>query len=96
MPDPKSLRIGDRIRILRVPQCDLKQRERELSENTELAGWTADTIERIIEQTPVVSVSRIDEDGSVWYDTSIVGRDGCEEQHSLIVYEDDTWERLAT
>ena len=32
----------------------------------ELAGWTADTIERIIEQTPVVQVERVDDDGCVW------------------------------
>lgn len=94
MPDPKILRIGDRIRILCVPPSDLQQREREIAEKTEMAGWTADSIERIISQTPVVSISRIDEDGSVWYDASIVGPDGQEELHSLIVYDDDTWERL--
>ena len=93
MPDPKTLRIGDRIRILRVPQNDLQQRERELAEKTEIAGWTADSIERIITQTPVVSISRIDEDGCVWYDASIIGPDGQEEEHSLIVYDDDTWDR---
>ena len=94
MPDPKTLRIGDRIRILRVPQNDLQQRERELAEKTEMPAWTADSIERIIEQTSVVSISRIDEDGCVWYDASIIGPDGKEEEHSLIVYNDDTWERF--
>lgn len=93
MPDPKTLKIGDRIRILRVPLSDLQQRERELAKKTEMAGWTADSIERIIEQSPVVSISRIDEDGCVWYDASIIGLDGQEENHSLIVYDDDTWER---
>ncbi len=43
----------DRIRILRVPEADLRQREREIEEGTERAGWTADTIERIIESQPV-------------------------------------------
>lgn len=96
MPDPKTLKIGDRIRILRVPAKDLQQRERELAEKTEMAGWTADSIERIIEQSPVVSISRIDEYDCVWYDASITGPDGIEEEHSLIVYNDDTWERLDT
>jgi hypothetical protein len=96
MPDPTKLKIGDRIRILRVPENDLQQRERELAANTEMAGWTADSIERIIEQTPVVRISRIDEYGCVWYDASIVGLDGRQEEHSLIVYDDNTWERVDT
>lgn len=96
MPDPKTLKIGDRIRILRVPTADLQQRERELAEGTQMPGWTADSIEGVIEQSPVVSISRIDVYGCVWYDASIIGPDGIEEQHSLIVYDDDTWERLDT
>ncbi|TWU18559.1 hypothetical protein [Allorhodopirellula heiligendammensis] len=94
MPDPKTLQVGDRIQILRVPENDLRQRERELAEKTDMAGWTADSIECIIEQSPVVRVSRIDEYGCVWYDAAVVGPDGVEEEHSLIVYDDDTWERL--
>jgi hypothetical protein len=94
MPDPRSLKIGDRIRILSVPQKDLEQRERELAEKAEMAGWTANSIERIIEQSPVVRISRIDEYGCAWYETSIIGPDGTEENHSLIVYDVDTWERM--
>ena len=94
MPDPRSLTVGDRIRILRVPDNDLQQRERELAEETEMAGWTADSIERIIDQSPIVKITRIDEYGCAWYDALIVGPDGTEEKHSLIVYDDDTWERL--
>lgn len=96
MPDPTSLKVGDRIRILSVPKNDLQQRERELAGNTEMAGWTADSIERIIEQSPIVKISRIDEYGCVWYDATVIGLDGAEEEHSLIVYDDDTWERLDT
>jgi hypothetical protein len=96
MPAPRSLNIGDRTRILRVPENDLRQRERELAEKTEMAGWTADSIERIIEQSPIVTIARIDEYGCVWYDASIIGPEGTEEKHSLIVYDDDTWERLDT
>lgn len=96
MPDPKTCGIGDRIRILRVPTRDLQQRERELAEGTEFPGWTADTIERIIEQSPIVRISRVDEYGCVWFDASIIGPDGTEEEHSLVVYDDDTWERVET
>ena len=63
MPDRTRLKIGDRIRLLRVPQGDLDQRERELRNGAEGAGWTADTIERIIAHDPVVTISSIDEHG---------------------------------
>lgn len=95
MPNPKTLQIGDRIRILRVPENDLDQRANEIASDTEMAGWTADSIERIIAQTPVVQISRIDEYGCVWYETTIIGPDGTAEHHSLIVYDDDTWEHVA-
>jgi len=94
-PDPKTLKIGDRIRILGVPENDVDQRATEIASGTEMAGWTADSIERIIAQTPVVQISEIDEYGCVWYETTIIGSDGTEESHSLIVYDDDTWEHVA-
>ena len=94
MPDTNRLRIGDRIRILRVPEADLRQREREIEEGTEMAGWTADTIERIIESQPVVTISRIDEYGSVWYDDVLIMDDSEAHEHSLIVNADDTWEYI--
>ena len=92
LPDSKHLKVGDRIRILRVPDADLHQRENEIAAGSEMAGWTADSIERIISQTPIVRICQIDEYGCVWYETSIVGPDGLEEEHTLIVYDDDTWE----
>ncbi len=95
MPDPNFLTVGDRIRILKVPGPDLRQREREVASGIESAGWTADSIERIIAQTPIVQISRIDEYNCVWYETIIVGDDGMEETHSLIVYNDDSWEPIA-
>ncbi len=57
-----------------------------------MAGWTADSIERIISQTPIVRICQIDEYACVWYETTIVGPDGTEEEHTLVVYDDDTWE----
>jgi hypothetical protein len=92
LPNPNTLRVGDRIRILRVPEGDLRQRENELASGSEMAGWTADSIERIIAQTPIVQIYRIDDDGCVWYESTIIGPEGREEEHSLIVYDDDTWE----
>jgi hypothetical protein len=92
VPDPKTLKPGDRIRILRVPESDLRQREREIASNAEMAGWTADTVERIIDQTPIVQIARVDDDGCVWYETQLMDPDGYTEYHTLILYEDDTWE----
>lgn len=94
MPDPKTLAIGDRIRILRVPDGDLRQRATEIAACVEMPGWTADSIERIISQTPIVTICRIDDDVCVWYETTIVGADGADEHHTLIVYDDDTWEKI--
>lgn len=94
MPDPKSLQLGDHIRILSVPDCDLRQREVEIAIGADMPGWTADTIERIIAQTPVVRVSRIDGNGCAWYDATVIGPDGTEAIHSLIVYDDNTWETI--
>ena len=59
-----------------------------------MPGLTADSIERIIEQSPVVSIARVDECGCVWYDTTIIGPGGAKEEHSLIVHDDNTWERV--
>jgi hypothetical protein len=91
MPERTKLKIGDRIRLLRVPQCDLKQRERELREGRRDAGWTADTIERIIAQDPIVTVSLIDEYGQPWFDCDLIRADGSVEGHTLAILEDESW-----
>jgi hypothetical protein len=58
------MRIGQGIRLLRVPEGDLIQREHERqSGEIEDPGWTADTIERILARDPIVTISTIDEHG---------------------------------
>ena len=94
MPDRTKLSVGDRIRILAVPTCDLAQREREIATNADMAGWTADTIERIIASDPVVVIELIDEYGTPWFDVALDGDDG-EEHHSLAILDDDSWEHCA-
>ena len=93
VPDRSTLRVGDRIRLLHVPEGDLKQRERELETEVDEPGWTADTIERILAQDPVVTISRIDEYGMPWFDYLLLVPHGPPEQHSLAIMEDDSWER---
>ena len=61
MPDRTKLQVGDRIRVLAVPAADLDQRHREILAGSENAGCTANTIERIIKERPIVVISRVDE-----------------------------------
>ena len=91
MPDRTRLKIGDRVRLLRVPQGDLDQRERELRDGEEGAGWTADTIERIIAQGPVVTISWIDEHGYPWFEYKLKSAGGRIEHHSLAIMDDESW-----
>ena len=92
MPDYTSLKAGDRIRLLRVPQLDLEQRERGLREGLEGAGHTADTIERILRADPVVIVDHIDEWGYPWYEYELTDAAGEVEWHSIAIMENDSWE----
>jgi hypothetical protein len=92
MPDHNLLRVGDRIRLLRVPEADLRQREQELRDGTELAGLTADTIERIIAINPVVTIDKIDEYGCPWFRVELIADDGEIEYHALTVMDDESWE----
>ena len=63
---------------------------RELPEGAEGAGWTADTIERIIAQDPVVTISSIDEYGLPWFEYQLKSATGEIEEHSLAIMEDDS------
>ena len=91
---PKNLHVGDRIRILRVPDADLKQRDDEIERGAEMAGHTAETIEQIIATNPIVNIWQIDEFGYPWYDVTLIGEDGEVYEHTLMVY-DGTWEKVA-
>ena len=92
MPDRTRLRVGDRIRLLCVPTGDLGQRERERREGVEDAGYTADTIERIIAQDPVVTISSVDEYGYAWFEYRLRMGDGSVEHHLLAIMEDESWD----
>ena len=95
MPDRTKLSVGDRIRVVAVPACDLAQRERERAFGTEDAGGTADTIERIIDQHPIVEISRIDEYAQPWFDVEITEIDGTLGEHTLAILDDDSWEQCS-
>ncbi|PHN06973.1 hypothetical protein [Flavilitoribacter nigricans] len=93
MPDRKKLKIGDKIRLLKVPEEDKVQREQEIAQGVEEPGWTADTIERIIAQDPVVEVYTIDDFERPWFTCDIMVN-GELETHTLAINEDDSWEMV--
>lgn len=90
----RTLKPGDRIRLLRVPDSDLRQREQELLSGAEMAGWTADTLERIIALDPVVTINHVDEYGMPWFEYELVGAGGRVDYHSLGISEDESWEYI--
>ena len=92
MPDHTTLKIGQRLRLLRVPEGDLRQRERELRQGVEDAGWTANTIERILHQNPVVVIDAIDEYGLAWFSYDPECADGTTELHTITIMDDESWE----
>ena len=92
MPNPKLLKIGDKIRLLCVPERDLAVRERELRDGDENPGWTANTIERVIAQDPIVTIWLIDEYGRPWFECFPIGENGIKESHSICISDDASWE----
>ncbi len=93
MPDPRKLKPGDKVRLLAVPDGDLKQRRCEIEKGLPDAGWTANTIEKILAQDPVVIIDRIDEYGFPWFDYSLNSADRVEE-HSLAISDNASWDYL--
>jgi hypothetical protein len=89
----RTLKAGDRIRLLCVPESDLQQRERELREGIEGAGLTANTLERIIKLDPVVIIDRVEYELPM-FDYEFVGDDGFIEYHTIGICEYESWERL--
>ena len=92
MPDHTKLKVGDKIRLLSVPEGDLRQREQEIKDGLEDAGWTADTIERIIRQDPIVIIAWLDEYGLAWFEYDLIREDGSVEEHALAMVDDESWE----
>ena len=91
MPDRRSLRLGDQIRLLSVPACDVDQRNRELASGIVDPNSTATVIERIIAADPIVTILRIDEFGASWFEVQFEEVDGIH-YHSLTILDDDSWE----
>jgi len=93
VPDRNHLRVGDSIRLLFVPNCDLAQREREIAAGRVDPDSTATIIERIIAANPVVTIERIDEFGAAWFEVEFEEPDGIH-YHSLTILDEESWERV--
>ncbi|EMI40833.1 hypothetical protein [Rhodopirellula sp. SWK7] len=93
MPDRTTLCVGDRIRLLAVPACDLAQREREIAAGNVNPNATATVIERIIANDPIVTIERVDKFGAAWFEVEFAEADGIH-YHSLTILDDESWERL--
>lgn len=91
---PKNQLVGDFIRIMRVPGSDLQQRIDEVARHSKLPGHTANTIERIIAENPIVEIYQIDSFGYPWYKVSLASSNGQIEEHTLMLYDDGTWEKV--
>lgn len=92
--DWRTLKAGDKIRLLCVPEADLEQRKQELQSGAEMAGWTADTLERILSIDPLVTIDKVDEYGAPWFLYELVATDGTIEYHSLTIVDNESWERV--
>jgi hypothetical protein len=92
--DWHTLKAGDKVRLVCVAQADLDQREREVRDGGEMAGWTADTLERILSIDPIVIIASVDEYGAPWFRYELMGPDGSMEYHSLTITENESWERI--
>ena len=92
MPDPKTLKVGDKIRLLCVPEGDRLYRAEQMSLDKKYRTDTADVIEKIIAEDPIVAVAFFDESGTPWYSREMKDEEGRTVWQSLAIYNDETWE----
>jgi hypothetical protein len=78
MLDRTKLKIGDRIRLLRVPAGQCHRR-------------TKATIQAILRQDPIVTIDRIDEYGQPWFNYNLIRHNARVAEHTLVVMDDDSW-----
>jgi hypothetical protein len=88
--DRTQLKIGDRIRVFSVPTLDQQQREREIRDGADCPGYTANTIERIILEHPYVTITKIDDYGTPWFEVTL-RENGQKVYHSIAILDDDSW-----
>ncbi len=90
MPDRTKLKIGDKIKLLHVPDFDLKQREKEPVLCDDMLP-TATVLEKVMKQFSFVVIDTIDEYQSPWFSVDIEVN-GEMEHHTLAIMDDESWE----
>ena len=84
----RRLRVGDRIRFVRMPVGDREQFEKTGDD------FTVRVLQRLIDGAVVCTIARIDEYGLPWFDYAFVNDSGEDEDHALAVMDGDSWEKL--
>ena len=84
MPDPRQLKVGDRVRFVSLPEAWQHPKYRVDSESREL-------IELLIARRRPCRISRITEDGYPWIDARVRRPDGTIAYHSWGIYESTGW-----
>lgn len=92
MPDRKQLKIGDQIRLLKVPDLDMKQMEEDCSKGVEEPDFTVKVLRHLLSTHPVVTITQIDADGRPWFDCELKNDQDEVVYHSIMILDDDSWE----
>lgn len=87
MPDPRLLRVNDRVRFVGLPEEWAEPGHRVHDESLELMN-------ALIARGRPARVGRIGDDGFPWIDVRIRRRDGTVAHHSWGIYETTGWVRV--
>ncbi len=87
----QELKVWDRILLTKIPKSDIKDYEKN-HPNLDMDDFsTADILDKIIKNNPVVMIDNIDEYWIPWFNANI--KTNWEIQyHTLAIIDDDSWE----
>ena len=94
MPNPSTLKQGDRIRILAIPAADSAQAAAAMRRGDPLAQWTMRILQRLADRKDIVRIDTIDEYGQPWFSYHFRNKRGAWEYHTVAVMESASWEPL--
>jgi len=92
VPDPRTLHVGDRIRIVACPKADVAQMAVAMRRGNPDAQFTVRILQRLADRRQVVCIDQIDEYGKPWFSYRFRNKRGRQEEHSLAVMDEASWE----
>ena len=95
MPNPSTLKPGDRIRILAIPAADSAQAAAAMRRGDPLAQWTMRILQHLADRRDIVRIDEIDEYGAPWFSYQFRNKRGAWEYHTVAVMDSDSWEPLS-